>query len=153
MFKRLTFSAALLAATAGPGFAQTMLTANDTDAILQIARGFGKATLTQQSNGDPLITGQMHGLVYQVFFANCTTSAGCEDINFYLSFSDLSPSLEVINAWNATKRFSRAYLDSDNDPVVSMDIDLVVPVPAEYIESSFGLWSLVVEQFTAHVGY
>ncbi len=32
--------------------------------------------------------------------------------------------LDKINEWNRTKRFSRAYLDSDGDPNVEWDIDL-----------------------------
>jgi len=32
--------------------------------------------------------------------------------------------LKKVNEWNATKRFSRAYLDEDGDAVIEWDIDL-----------------------------
>jgi hypothetical protein len=40
------------------------------------------------------------------------------------SWSGTGVSLKSINEWNATKRFSRAYLDQEGDPVIEMDFDL-----------------------------
>jgi hypothetical protein len=70
-----------------------------------------------------------------------------------LGFLDLKPSLEVINDWNYNKRFSRAYLDPDKDACVEMDIDMVKGVSAEYLDSQFSLWNLILTQFAEHVGY
>src|SRR5690606_8109671 len=106
-----------------------------------------------QENGNPQITGRMNGLPYQIYFLNCTDGTDCQDINFFLGFLDIEPTLEVINDWNYNKRFSRAYIDQDDDACVEMDLDLAVPVSAEYMESTFGLWSLVVTQFAEHIGY
>ncbi|UJW86386.1 YbjN domain-containing protein [Devosia sp. SL43] len=132
--------------------AQT-ITGADTDEILNAARGYGSASLTEQSNGDPQITGKINGITYQVYFRNCTNGSDCEDLNFYLGFLDLKPTLEVINDWNLNKRFSRAYLDGDQDACVEMDLDLVKGVSSEYLDSQFGLWAMVVEQYSEHVGY
>ena len=84
---------------------------------------------------------------------NCTDNADCEDINFYLGFLDLKPTLEVINDWNLNKRFSRAYLDQDKDACIEMDLDLVNGVSAEYLDAQFELWNMVLTQFAEHVGY
>lgn len=132
--------------------AQT-ITGADTDEILNAARGYGSATLSEQSNGDPQITGKINGITYQVYFRNCTNGKDCEDLNFYLGFLDLKPTLEVINDWNFNKRFSRAYLDQDKDACVEMDLDLVKGVSPEYLDSQFALWNMVVGQFSEHVGY
>jgi hypothetical protein len=132
--------------------AQTLTGAN-TDEILNAARGYGSATLTAQSNGDPQITGKVDGITYQIYFRNCTDNKKCEDLNFYLGFLDLKPTLQVINDWNMNKRFSRAYLDQDQDAVVEMDLDMVKGVSPEYLDSQIGLWTLVVGQFADHVGY
>ena len=129
------------------------LTAANTDEILNAARGYGSATLTAQSNGDPQITGKVDGITYQIYFRNCTDNKKCEDLNFYLGFLDLKPTLQVINDWNMNKRFSRAYLDQDQDAVVEMDLDMVKGVSAEYLDSQIGLWTLVVGQFADHVGF
>ena len=129
------------------------LTASNVDDILNAARGYGSATLTTQSNGDPQITGKTDGITYQIYFRNCTDNKNCEDLNFYLGFLDLKPTLEVINDWNMNKRFSRAYLDQDQDACVEMDLDMVKGVSAEYLDSQIGLWTLVVGQFADHAGF
>jgi len=129
------------------------LTGADVDEILNAARGYGAATLTTQSNGDPQITGKTEGITYQIYFRNCTDNKNCEDLNFYLGFLDVKPTLETINDWNLNKRFSRAYLDQDRDACVEMDLDLVKGVSADYLDSQVGLWTLVVGQFATHVGY
>jgi hypothetical protein len=133
--------------------AQTLVTGADTAEILNAARGYGAANLTTQNNGDPQITGKIDGVTYQIYFRNCTDGTDCEDLNFYLGFLDLKPSLEDINDWNFNKRFSRAYLDGDQDACVEMDLDLVKGVTPEYLDSQFGLWAMVVGQFAEHVGY
>jgi len=140
----------VLTASAG---AQTLITGADTDEILNVAKGYGSATLTTQSNGDPQITGKIEGVAYQVYFSNCTDNANCEDLNFYAGFLDLKPTLEVINDWNFNKRFSRAYLDQDKDACVEMDVDLVAGVTTEYLDGQFGVWKLILTQFSEHVGY
>ncbi|WP_375450461.1 YbjN domain-containing protein [uncultured Devosia sp.] len=129
------------------------LTGADVDEILNAARGYGSATLTTQANGDPQITGKTEGISYQIYFRNCTDNKKCEDLNFYLGFLDVKPTLEVINDWNLNKRFSRAYLDQDRDACVEMDIDMVKGISAEYLDSQISLWTLVVSQFADHVGY
>jgi putative sensory transduction regulator len=144
--------AALTLAISVTAYAQD-LTASNVDDILNAARGYGSATLTTQSNGDPQITGKTEGITYQIYFRNCTDNKNCEDLNFYLGFLDLKPTLEVINDWNLNKRFSRAYLDQDQDACVEMDLDMVKGVNAEYLDSQIGLWTLVVGQFADHVGF
>ena len=47
-----------------------------------------------------------------------------EYIQFQSSFEDTDTSLEKINAWNQSKRYSRTYLDSEGDPVLELDLDL-----------------------------
>lgn len=143
----------LLLALTGSASAQTLLTGLDTGEILNAARGYGAANLTTQSNGDPQITGKIEGITYQIYFRNCTNNTNCEDLNFYLGFLDLKPTLEEINDWNYNKRFSRAYIDQDGDACVEMDLDLVKGVTAEYLDSQVGLWSMVLKQFADHVGY
>jgi hypothetical protein len=145
--------AALVLAVTVSAQAQGRITGADTDQILNIARSYGSATLAAQSNGDPQINGDINGISYKVFFRNCTENTNCEDLNFYLGFLDHKPPLEVINDWNSTKRFSRAYLDQDQDACVEMDLDLVAGVSAEYLAAQFSIWDMVLTQFAAHVGY
>ena len=47
-----------------------------------------------------------------------------EYIQFQTSFEDTEATLETVNAWNQTKRYSRTYLDDDGDPILELDLDL-----------------------------
>ncbi len=52
-------------------------------------------------------------------------SSDGESITFRCSFTNSTGvTLEKINSWNDKKRFSRSYLDKDNDMVISLDLDL-----------------------------
>ena len=138
---------------ASTGQAQEVITGAHVDAVLDAARSQGEATLTSQQNGDPLINGRIEDIGYQIFFRNCAGNTNCEDLNFFVGFLNLKPTLAVINEWNLSKRFSRAYLDKDQDANVEMDLDLVQGVSPAYLEAQMGIWAMVVRQFAAHVGY
>ncbi len=47
-----------------------------------------------------------------------------ESVQFRVAFSDGNATLEKVNDWNRTKKYSRTYLDNDGDPVLELDIDL-----------------------------
>ena len=113
-YRPLVLGGALALSIALPAQAQTV-DGSQVDEILNIARGYGSATLEAQTNGDPKISGKIDGVTYQVFFMNCTDNKNCEDLNFYAGFLDNKQTLEAINAWNRDKRFGKAYLDSDLD--------------------------------------
>jgi len=152
-FNKLLAGAVLALTTTVSAQAQSLLTGTDTAEILNLARGYGAASLTSQANGDPMISGKIEGVSYQVYFRNCTNNADCEDLNFYAGFLDNRPGLEAINDWNLNKRFSRAYLDQDEDACVEMDIDLVQGITADYLDAQFGLWTMVLAEFTTHIGH
>lgn len=43
---------------------------------------------------------------------------------FYKGWVSDDVTLEAINEWNRSVRFSRAYLDNDDDPILEADLDL-----------------------------
>ncbi|MDR2354542.1 MAG: YbjN domain-containing protein [Deltaproteobacteria bacterium] len=58
-----------------------------------------------------------------------------DDIIFYTIFGESSRKITVnmVNKWNQDKRFSRSYLDTDNDPILELDLDLEGGVTQERI--------------------
>ena len=67
-------------------------------------------------------------------------------ILFRASFDGDVP-LSRINSWNRTKKYSRSYLDHENDPVLELDLDLEGGVTRARIASflktsniSFSVW-------------
>ena len=143
----------LAGATAAAAQDTVIIDGDQLDEIVNVARGYGSATLEKQSNGDPKIAGKIKSVTYQIYFENCTDNANCEDLNFYAGFLDNKPTLEVINAWNRDKRFGRAYLDSDLDAVVEFDLNMEHGVSRANLDAAFSVWSLILDQFTTHIGY
>ncbi len=144
-----------LAATlaAGPALAQELVDGGKVEDILELARNRGTATLESQSDGSPRISGKIKGIQYYVFFMNCTEGADCEDLNFYAGFSNIKPTLDAINAWNRDKRFGNAYLDADLDAAIEYDLNLEYGVSRENLDAGFGVWSVILEEYIAYVGY
>jgi len=151
----LVLGGALLLAGATAAAAQdgVIVDGGQPDEIVNVARGYGSATLERQSNGDPMIAGKIEGVTYQVYFMNCTANANCEDLNFYAGFLDNKQTLEAINAWNRDKRFGKAYLDHDLDAVIEFDLNLEHGVSRANLDAAFSLWSLILDQYTIYIGY
>jgi hypothetical protein len=152
MLRSLVLGGALLIGFAGSAQAQTIVDGAAVDEILNIARGYGSANLETQSNGDPKISGRIEGVLYQVYFMNCTNNSDCEDVNFYSGF-DVTPDLDTINAWNRDKRFGKAYLDIEDDAVVEWDVNLEYGVTRDNVDAAFSVWSLVLGEFNTYIGY
>lgn len=58
-----------------------------------------------------------------------------ESIQAYAGFKSDKANLSKINDWNRSKRYSRAYIDKDGDPVIELDLDLVGGVtPARFVD-------------------
>jgi len=138
---------------ATPTLAQDLLDGGKVDEIVAIAKGYGTAELEAQSNGHPRIAGSIGGVPYYVFFMNCADGKPCEDINFYAGFADLKPTMDALNAWNRDKRFGNAYLDSDLDAAIEYDVNLEYGVSRDNMDAAFGIWSVLLEQYTQYIGY
>lgn len=47
-----------------------------------------------------------------------------ESVQFRAAFGDVETTMDEVNQWNATKRYSTSYLDDEGDPVLNLDLDL-----------------------------
>lgn len=56
---------------------------------------------------------------------------------------------ERVNDWNRTKRFSRAYLDRDGDPIIESDIDLEGGVTKQAMVSWIRTFAVSLSAFNA----
>jgi hypothetical protein len=142
----------MLAGVAGASGQET-IDGSNADEILNIARGYGSATLTTQDNGDPRLDGKIDGVQYYVLFRNCTNNTACEDLNFYAGFLDNKPTLEAINAWNRDKRFAYAYLDFDLDASIVYDVNIEYGVTPKNLDATFSIWSHVLNQYADYIGF
>ena len=69
----------------------------------------------------------------------------------YFGLSGTGATLTKVNEWNKTKRFGRAYIDSDGDPCIELDYDLEGGVSDDSIKVWFDTVKLIVKSFRTHV--
>lgn len=60
-------------------------------------------------------------------------------------------SLSRINEWNRRKRFTRAYLDKDNEPVLESDIELTGGVTEKNVKEWFKTYYVSLKAFKTHL--
>lgn len=74
-----------------------------------------------------------------------------QSLQLYAGFnSDGKVSLETINSWNKGKRFSRAYLDDEQDAVIESDLDLEGGVSEETIDEFIRTFRTSLRDFAKH---
>lgn len=150
------FSNVVLGAILAAGLSYTSLSAEVIEAsnpneILNVAKGFGSGTLTKDSEGDPKISGRIDGIAYAILFYGCKNHTKCQEIQFRAGWSGKSIDLAKINEWNRTKRFGKAYLDSDNDPNVEMSVNMTKGVTRANLEDNFSSWSSAMSSFRDYI--
>ncbi|HUO99685.1 MAG TPA: YbjN domain-containing protein [Rhizomicrobium sp.] len=138
----LVFSAGM--ACAGPVPAGGM-TVKDVAGWLQ-SKGF-KAEIQQGKNGKPKIASATQGADFYVHFYDCKADR-CASIQFTAGFTTHGTySLEKENAWNNGNRWLTASMDQENDPWISMDVDLSPGGSYELLNDQFQVWNDSVARF------
>ena len=137
-----------------PATAQTLVDATNLDSILAIAKDYGTAELETDSTGDPMVSGTIGPTQYAVFFYGCTDGADCTTIQFMSSYVNPGAvDATAINSWNAEKRFGKAFLDDEGDPVIEMNVNLWSGVSENNLNDTFDWWRVVIESFEEYIGF
>lgn len=131
--------------------AQELITAGDTDAILNIAKGYGSAALETDSHNDPIIVGRINGTRYGVVFYGCNEGRDCKDIQFAAAWGGSQVSADAINAWNRDTKFGKASIDKDGDPKLLMSVNLRHGVSRKNLDDTFDWWEKVLGKFEKEV--
>ena len=131
--------------------ANELVSASEPNKILEIAKGYGSAKLTTDSNGDPLIICRKDGTKYGILFYGCKNGKRCKDIKFYAGWKGTNVSLRQVNLWNRNKRYGRAYLDSKGDPALDMTVNLRYGVTEDNLDDTFDWWIIALKGFKKEV--
>jgi hypothetical protein len=155
MAGKIALASALLVAGLSCGLAAAteseILDATDPEGILNIARGFGAATLGTDSVGDPQVTGRIEGNAYTIFFYGCADGRDCTNLQFSSGWISDDVDLNMINSWNRGTRFARAYLDDEDDPIIEMDVNLQFGVSRRNFDDTFRIWAATLDSFAAFI--
>jgi hypothetical protein len=82
-----------------------------------------------------------------ITFFNCTEGE-CRSFQYYagIAMHD-KPECGKVNKFNRERRFGRAYIDKDGDPVIEMDVDLDGGVARDHIVESIATWRAIVSRY------
>ena len=122
--RTLTIVAALCVLLTAPTFAQAGPEVFDSlteEQIIEIMKAEGYAVELEpgDADSDPDVLWKLDGSKCLIF----TYDKG-HAIQFYVGFTDTDATLRKVNEWNQTKRFSRSFLDDEDDPCLELDLDL-----------------------------
>ncbi|MCG5517260.1 MULTISPECIES: YbjN domain-containing protein [unclassified Ectothiorhodospira] len=151
MFKSVLVGGFLALAVNSAGAAD-LVDATDPEQILNLARGYGSATLDTDGVGDPMITGRMDGTRYSIMFFGCSNNRNCKTLRFSTAWAtDGEYTLADMNDWNESYRFGKAYLDDDGDPVLEMNVNMLYGVSRGNLDDTIDWWRVALTQFKSEV--
>lgn len=112
--------------------------------------------LKTDSEGTPYISSEREDRSYQIYFYGCDEGVrndNCTSVQFYSAFTTGKPfPLERINKWSTERRFGRAYVESDGDAAIEMDVNFAsTGMSRELFLDNLDLWFEVFGLFDAYV--
>lgn len=161
----LALALAVIAAT--PALAESTTTSTTTPASVNIMASnpeqvaaalqtFGyRAELTKDDQGDPKIKSSAGGANFSVYFYGCEKNVDCTSIQLSAGFDlEKGTTLEVVNDWNANKRFGKVYMDDEKDPYIEMDIEMDgAGIPEDTFRMNMETWDKIVADFQTHIDW
>lgn len=129
--------------------------AQDPATLVAAMQEYGlRAELTKDGTGDPMIRSAVNGSRFDVYFYNCTDNTECATVQLHAGYDHDGVTLEKINEWNRSQRFGRAYLDTEDDPIIEMDIDLDDGgMSQELFIDNLEFWESIVDKFEKEIGF
>lgn len=136
--KAVALSIAMMLATTSAWAAQLHDRYSD-DELIQLIKDEGYSAVKKAKEGTIVI--KIDGRSYVLF------NKDDGDLQAYYGASGLDISYRDINEWNKTKRLSRAYLDSDKDPVIEADLLANGGLTDENVTEFFRVFKISVKAF------
>ena len=105
------------AAPAPPAAPGTVSIADPNSLVTALQKAGYKAKLTYEE-GKPEIESSAAGATFYLYFQNCESKDGCEDIMVQSAYDVAKDAitLDTINKFNKDNRWARAYLDDEKRP-------------------------------------
>lgn len=113
-----------------------------------------RAKLDTDGEGDPMVSSRMGGLDIFVYFYDCTPAKRCGSLQFSVGL-DLADGTthEVINEFNTSFRYVRAFLDHEMDPFMQYDFEVLHTDHVPFITSQMAMWEDLLDEFTRATGF
>ncbi|WP_376873786.1 YbjN domain-containing protein [Albirhodobacter sp. R86504] len=132
-----------------------LIGADNPDRLVDEMQRLGyRAQLTTDEYGDPKILSAAAGSNFAVYFYGCEDGQSCTSIQFSSGFdTDDGRDLSVANEWNENNRYGKAYLDSERDPFLEMDMSMTGGISADLFAENLRIWDIVLAEYKEHIGW
>lgn len=125
---------------------------NPQSVVAALQEGGYKAVLAKDANEDPRIESASAGAKFIINFYGCADHKNCNSLTFFAGWTGLNVSMNQMNEWNKIRRFSRAYIDNDGDPILEFDIDLDDGgMSQELFINNVEYWDTSLASFKQHI--
>ena len=94
-----------------------------------------------------MIVGRIDGTRYRALFFMCEEGENCKDILFVTGWTDTDVTVADVNRWNSERRFGTAYIDSENDPILQLVVNLKGGVSTANMEDTWDWWRVALTSF------
>ena len=97
-------------------------------------------------------------LAWTVTFNSCDHQV-CGDLQFGAGFSNPQVTLDKVNAWNAERRFTKAFYEApssgraDGAAILQQDVVVLNGIGPSQLTDSVAIWRSLLPAFALHVGY
>lgn len=111
----------------------------------------GSVRRETDEQGVTYLAGTVEGINYVVDVYNC--DPGCADLTFTASFEMQGMTNDLMNEWNASRRFGKAYIRSDGDAIIQMAINTRFGITTETFRDDLIWWQDVLTDYVEFIGF
>ena len=120
--------------------------------VLAVAKGLGDAELGLDGAGDPMIHARIGDYGYRVYFYGCTDGGRCKNRTFSASWTSDHYNDASMGDWNRSHRFGTAFIGTDGNPTLTMNVNLYGGVTRRSLEDTFDWWRVLMTEFSRYFG-
>lgn len=104
-----------------------------------------KAKLDKDNEGYPKISSSASGYDFDIYFYGCKNNKQCDALQLRVSFEkDAANTFELANKWNASKRFSQAYISDKGSFVTDYDVTTMGGLTKANFADVIDWWSVTL---------
>lgn len=111
----------------------------------------GTARVDRDGNGEQYIAATLDGINFAVDVYNCEPD--CADLSFTASFEMEGLTVALMNEWNSTRRFGKAYIRDDGDAVIQIAINTRHGIALETFRDDLVWWETVLQDYVEFIGF
>ncbi|MGD1885733.1 MAG: YbjN domain-containing protein [Cohaesibacteraceae bacterium] len=123
----------------------------DLEQLRLLLAEIGSVRLETDNNGQDYLSGTVDGINFLVDVYNC--DPGCADLTLTATFEIDGLTNELMNEWNASRRFGKSFIRDDGDAVIQFVINTRYGITTETFRDDLIWWQDVLTDYVEFIGF